>query len=187
MPIRLVAIDLDGTLLNSQSQLSPANVCALQEALARDVHVVVVTGRRFPSARRILDQLPFPVMLIASNGAMIGASSGEVLHQNFLPRAGARSVLKLAGDYRSYAVAIFDTAGRGQVVMQEEAAADSPLNWYLVNSPEALLQFRRMSITMPRLTAHQWPPRRGEKKSPGPAPSSCSSDHGSACMRASAR
>jgi Cof subfamily protein (haloacid dehalogenase superfamily) len=138
MPIRLVAIDLDGTLLNSRSELSPANLEALREAQERGVHVVVVTGRRFYSARRILEQLPFPVMLIASNGAMIGASSGEVLHQNFLPRATARVVLKLALDYRPYAVAIFDTPGRGQVVMQEGAAADSPLEWYLATSPEVL-------------------------------------------------
>ncbi|MGD0921356.1 MAG: HAD hydrolase family protein, partial [Terriglobia bacterium] len=46
MPIRLIAIDLDGTLLNSRSEVSAANRQALQAATARGAQVAVVTGRR---------------------------------------------------------------------------------------------------------------------------------------------
>jgi hypothetical protein len=140
MPIRLVAIDLDGTLLTSSATVSPANRQALEEAVARGVQVVVVTGRRFQSAQKILQQLPCPHTLISSNGAMTVSESGEVLHRDFLPRQVAKRVLEKAQDYRPYAVAIFQTPGRGQVVMEQCAVPEGPLGWYLTHSPDLLLQ-----------------------------------------------
>ncbi|HEV2493074.1 MAG TPA: Cof-type HAD-IIB family hydrolase [Terriglobia bacterium] len=140
MPIRLIAIDLDGTLLDSQSQISDANRQAVSDAAARGVQVVIVTGRRFHSARPFFTQLSCPVTVISSNGARIATSSGEVLYQNFLPSAVAREVLKTAHDYRAYAVAIFDVPGRGQVTMHEDASLDGPLGWYLKSAPDCLAQ-----------------------------------------------
>lgn len=140
MPIRLVAIDLDGTLLDSRSTISPANRQALAEVAAKGIQIAVVTGRRFQSARKILKEIPCPVTLISSNGAMIGTASGEILHRDFLPRRIAWRVLESAREYRPYAVAIFDVPDRGQVVMQKGATSEGPLGWYLANSPEHLLQ-----------------------------------------------
>jgi hydroxymethylpyrimidine pyrophosphatase-like HAD family hydrolase len=139
MPIRLVAIDLDGTLLNSQSEISDANRQALLAASERGVQLIVVTGRRFHSARPIVQRIPCPVTLISSNGALIGSSSGdEFVRRNFLPHAIARQVLEIAREYRPYAVAIFDVPAHGQIVMQEGAVPEGPLGWYLQKSPEFL-------------------------------------------------
>ncbi len=140
MAIRLLALDLDGTLLNSRSEISPANRDALAAARTRGIEVVIVTGRRFYSARRVLAALPFPVTLIASNGAVMGSTDGEIFYRDFLPRRVALQVLETAEAYRPFTVAIFDRPGRGQVVMQEGAAPDGPLNWYLTNNPDHLLQ-----------------------------------------------
>lgn len=138
MPIKLVAIDLDGTLLNSRSEISPANRQALIEAAARGIKLVVVTGRRFHSARPIVQQIPCPVTVIASNGALIGSSDGEIVYRNFLPREVARAILETGLEYRRYAVVIFDIATRGQITMQEGASPDGPLSWYQEKSPQAL-------------------------------------------------
>jgi len=138
MPIRLVAIDLDGTLLNSRSEISPANRQALTQAAERDIQLVVVTGRRYHSARPLVQQLPCPVTLICSNGALIGLSSGEIVHRDFLPRPVALEVLKTAREYRPHTVAIFDVPAGGQVVMQEGASREGPLSWYLEKAPECL-------------------------------------------------
>jgi 5-amino-6-(5-phospho-D-ribitylamino)uracil phosphatase len=138
--IRFLAVDLDGTLLNSRSEVSSANRQALVEAGARGVQILIVTGRRFHSAMQFVKHVPFPVTLISSNGARITDSCGEVQHRNFLPSEIARQILGAAPDYRPYAVAMFDIPGRGQVTMQDNAAADGPLGWYLRNSPEALAQ-----------------------------------------------
>ncbi len=51
MPIRLLALDLDGTLLNSRGQVSERNRKALEQARERGVRVAIVTGRRFRDAR----------------------------------------------------------------------------------------------------------------------------------------
>lgn len=140
MPIRLVAIDLDGTLLNSRSEISPANRRALLRTVERGINLAVVTGRRFHSAQPFIKQIPCPVTLIASNGALIVAASGKVVHRDFLPSRVAAQVLETAREYRPYAVAIFDMAGRGQIVMEESAVLDGPLGWYLKNSPASLMQ-----------------------------------------------
>lgn len=140
MAIRLVAVDLDGTLLNSRSELPSANREALVALAARGVRVVLVTGRRFHSARPFLEQIPCPIILIASNGARIGSASGEVFYRNFLPHGVARQVLETTREYRPYAAALFDVPGRGQIVMQENAVPEGPLGWYQRQSPECLAQ-----------------------------------------------
>ncbi len=140
MSIRLVAVDLDGTLLNSRGEVPPANREALAEAARRGVQIVVVTGRRARSAGRLVRQIPCPVTLIASNGAWIQSKEGEVLHRWFLAAPVAREVLDAGRDYRGYAVAIFDRPGRGQVVMEENALPEGPVGWYLRDDPECLSQ-----------------------------------------------
>jgi hypothetical protein len=138
MPIRLVAIDLDGTLLNSRREISEGNRRALLEAVEREVQVVIVTGRRFHSALPLACQIPCPVTLITSNGALIANSSGEILHRDFLPRDVAQQVLEFARDYRPYSVAIFHTPGIGQVTMQDNAVDEGPLGWYIQTSAHCL-------------------------------------------------
>jgi len=140
MPIRLIAIDLDGTLLNSRSEVSAANRQALQAATARGVQVAVVTGRRSHSARKFVEQIPCPVTLISSNGALITSAAGEAAYRNFLPRSAARRVLETTREFRPYVALLFDVSGRGQVMMQEGAVSTGPLGWYLTQSAECLEQ-----------------------------------------------
>ncbi|MGH9396617.1 MAG: HAD family hydrolase [Terriglobia bacterium] len=138
MPIRLIAIDLDGTLLTSQGELSPRNREALRAASGRGVQVVIITGRRYHSALPIVCALHPETIVISSNGARIASASGEVYYRNFLPRSVAKQVIEAAPAFRGYAVAIFDMPGQGQVMMQEGAAPDGPAGWYLRNSHHCL-------------------------------------------------
>ena len=50
MPVRLIALDIDGTLLNSRWEVSPANREAIAEATRRGIEVALVTGRRYDFA-----------------------------------------------------------------------------------------------------------------------------------------
>src|SRR4029450_9202990 len=70
MSIRLVALDLDGTLLNSRGKISPGNHAAIERARASGVRVAIVTGRRFRDARPIALELGLDVPVIAHNGAL---------------------------------------------------------------------------------------------------------------------
>lgn len=140
MPIRLIAVDLDGTLLSTNAEISAANREALRAAAERGVEIAIVTGRRFHSARTLLTELGFPLTLISSNGARISSLDGDACHRNFLPAAIAREVLRATLEFRPYAVVIYDVPGRGQVTMQQDGSLEGPLGWYRRNAPEALLE-----------------------------------------------
>ena len=149
MPIRLVAIDLDGTLLNSRSELSHANRQALADATARGVQIVVVTGRRSHSARKLVEAIPCPVTLISSNGALVTSSSGEAVHSNFLPRDTACRVLEVTREFRPYTAAIYHEPGSGQVLLEQSAVPAGPLGWYLKNSPDCYRQVSNLESALP--------------------------------------
>ena len=70
MAIRLIALDLDGTLLDSRGRVGERNRAALDEARARGVGVALVTGRRFRDARPLALELGLDVPVIAHNGAL---------------------------------------------------------------------------------------------------------------------
>ena len=69
MPVRLVAIDIDGTLVDSRGRIPDENLSAIAEAVAAGVHVALITGRSYPFAREVAGVLPPSVTIIASNGA----------------------------------------------------------------------------------------------------------------------
>ncbi len=50
----MIAVDLDGTLLNSQAAISPRNLAALYAAAAAGIHIAFATGRRHAYAMRVL-------------------------------------------------------------------------------------------------------------------------------------
>ncbi len=149
MAIRLIAVDLDGTLLNSSQEISPQNREALEAAAGRGIQLLITTGRRFHSARPLLNSLSCPVTVVASNGALIADLDGSVWRRNFLPREVARRALDVSLDYRPYAVAIFHEPGRGQVMMQQNAAPEGPLRWYLKTAPECLAQVDDLPAALP--------------------------------------
>ena len=70
-PISLVAIDLDGTLLNDSKQISPSTLRAVASLAQRGVRVVIATARPPRSVRHIYQQLGIDTLQINYNGAMI--------------------------------------------------------------------------------------------------------------------
>jgi hypothetical protein len=139
MSIRLIALDLDGTLVNSQWEISEKDLQALAAASEREIQIVVVTGRRPRAAAPYVARIPFPVTTITSNGALVRTPTGEVVYKNFLPRDVALNVLEIIPAYRPYTVVMFDLPERGQVTMEDCAIPEGPLGWYLRTSLDHLL------------------------------------------------
>ena len=75
--IRLIGIDVDGTLLDSHGELPDDNVSAIHEAVSAGIHVALVTGRSYPFARPAADLLPNSISLIVSNGAVERGMDGS--------------------------------------------------------------------------------------------------------------
>ncbi|MGD0544928.1 MAG: HAD family hydrolase [Candidatus Acidiferrales bacterium] len=126
MAIKLIAMDIDGTLLDSHAQVPEENARAVAEAAARGVEIVLVTGRRFDFARPIADALPCDLHLIVSNGALIKSKSGETHQQLLLPSRTARRVIESTEAFRAHAAVIFDRPMERQVVL-EKVEWDDPL------------------------------------------------------------
>lgn len=69
--IKLITLDLDGTLLNSRKELTPGNFAALQRAAERGIEIVPTTGRFFGAMPEVIRQLPFLHYAITINGAQV--------------------------------------------------------------------------------------------------------------------
>jgi HAD superfamily hydrolase (TIGR01484 family) len=77
MAVRLIALDIDGTLLDSRWQLPEANRVAIAEAARRGIEVALVTGRRYDFAMPVARQLDAPVTMIVNNGALVRSTTGR--------------------------------------------------------------------------------------------------------------
>ena len=116
--IRLIAVDIDGTLLNPQFQISECDLAALRHAHAQGIEVILVTGRRHGFALPIAQQLGFDLWLISSNGAITRSLAGETFHRDLLPRQICRSLCGLMQEYRGQTVLSFDREGKGTIIVE---------------------------------------------------------------------
>ena len=124
--MKLIALDIDGTLLDSRWTLPEANRAAIAEATRRGIEVALVTGRRYDFAMPIALQIGAPLTMIVSNGAIIRAQDGETHLRHLLPRATAARVLEITRLWRDSAAVIFDRARENQVIL-ETFATDDPI------------------------------------------------------------
>src|SRR4051794_29934385 len=117
MPIRLLALDLDGTLLNSRGELSERNFNAIQQARGTGVSVAIVTGRRFRDARPLALKLGLDVPVISHNGALTKhATTLETVKALLMPIEAAREVIEAGRYYGADALVSDDPDGSGLLV-----------------------------------------------------------------------
>ncbi len=114
--IRLLAIDIDGTLLNSKGRVPQANLDAIHRAAAGGVRLVIATGRSFHFALQALGDLPDDLTLLVYNGAIARSRSGETLLCRLLPQAVARQVLEATVEWRPDTACVFDRPLAGQLL-----------------------------------------------------------------------
>src|SRR6516162_8317802 len=116
--IRLLATDIDGTLLNPRFQISDGDLAALRQAHAAGIEVVLVTGRRHSFALPIAKQLGFDLWLISSNGAITRSLSGETFHRDMMPVETCRRLCAAMQEFRGNTVLTFDKETKGALVLE---------------------------------------------------------------------
>ena len=116
--IRLLATDIDGTLLNPQFQVSEGDLSALRRAHAAGIEIVLVTGRRHTFALPIAQQLGFDLWLISSNGAVTRSLNGETFHRDLMPRETCRQLCQSMQEFRGHTVLTFDQETKGAIVLE---------------------------------------------------------------------
>jgi len=116
--IRLLATDIDGTLLNPQFQISEGDLAALRRARAAGIEIVLVTGRRHTFALPIAMQLGFDLWLISSNGAVTRSLGGETFHRDLMPAEVCRQLCGAMQEFRGNTVLTFDRETKGAIVVE---------------------------------------------------------------------
>jgi len=95
--IRLIAMDLDGTALNSKKELTGRTRDAIEQAVKQGIHVVVATGRTFSSLAPAVLELKELSCAITSNGAVINQiPDGQILHADYLSAEAVWKITKMA-------------------------------------------------------------------------------------------
>ena len=141
---RLIAIDMDGTLLGSDGRVSARNLAALRAADAAGVEIVIATGRRHGYAMGVLRELGLrgSSALVSSNGTVVRTIAAELLHRQHMPLDTALWLCRHAAEFRSTLVFTFDTvdeAGHesaGALVMESESDLNNRIGrWMDANRP----------------------------------------------------
>jgi 5-amino-6-(5-phospho-D-ribitylamino)uracil phosphatase len=141
MPTQLVALDIDGTLLDSHGELPDENARAVAETVSRGVKVILVTGRRWGMARRVSASLKLPFPLIVHNGALIKSPTGPSrVFACFIDREAAVEILGVTQDYLRYTVLHRDVTADGQTVVHPSCLGNLMMQTYLRQFPNSVLE-----------------------------------------------
>lgn len=142
--MRMLAVDMDGTLLGAGGQVSPRNLAALKAAERAGVEVVVATGRRHCYAMRQLRGLGLREenALISSNGTVVRTIGARLLERALLPTATAAWLCGHVDEFRNSLVMTFDKVGpdgedeRGALVVEALDELNVSIGrWMAANEP----------------------------------------------------
>src|SRR2546423_4288356 len=138
MAVKLIAVDIDGTLLDSKWKLPEANRAAIAEAARRGIEVALVTGRRYDFAMPIARSIDSPLTMIVSNGALIRTQDGETRMRHLLPRETAARVMQLTKPWRDGTAVVFDRPRENQVILESLETDDPMRSAYYARNQEFL-------------------------------------------------
>ena len=152
LQVRMIAVDMDGTLLDDQGQVSQRNLAAILAAQAAGIEVVVATGRRHSYAMRVLRplNLPHACTLVSSNGTVtrtMGCGGDEAVASKLIARSHLSHDAALwlcghIGEFRNALVLTFDRLGpdgddtRGALVVEHLDELNASIGrWMAANEP----------------------------------------------------
>jgi Cof subfamily protein (haloacid dehalogenase superfamily) len=140
MAVRLIALDIDGTLLNSRWEVSEANRAAIAEATRRGIEVALVTGRRYDFALLVVRQVESPLTMMVNNGALVRTNDGRTHVRHLLPKETARRVLEATQVWRGSTAVVFDRPQAGQVMLEAIDWEDARRGGYYRRNREFLAE-----------------------------------------------
>lgn len=166
---RLIALDLDGTLLTSDREVHPAAAYAIARALDQGVHVCLASGRAVNTMFPVADALGLRGPIVSCNGAYVLGPNREVVHHRKIPDGPRDAILQYGADRGLHAnvyvgeQVYFSSDGhwaetyRARTGVREEAvlpwdqlASFEPTKVLLIDSPAAIPGHReRLLASLP--------------------------------------
>jgi Cof subfamily protein (haloacid dehalogenase superfamily) len=143
--VRLVVLDIDGTLLTSDKRITPRTRTALAAARAEGAVVVLATGRRYPSARPVHEDLGAAAPLVVHNGALV-LEEGQVIRCRPLAREVARHAVLLARAHGLDPVVHCGQQGEGLLLVEARARRAGLVAYYLERSREHVREVEDVAL-----------------------------------------
>jgi hydroxymethylpyrimidine pyrophosphatase-like HAD family hydrolase len=191
--IKMISIDLDGTLLGADGRVGDRNRAALVAAQEAGITLAIATGRRHSYALKVLHELGLPAatLLVSSNGAVVRTFGSELIERAHMETATAKWLCGYLDEFRNALVITFDKVGtdgedaRGSLVVEELEDLHSSIGkWMIANEPyiahirpiegcleaEAPIQMmlcgtvERMRRAEALMLAHEWVEAVGENR-----------------------
>jgi hypothetical protein len=133
MPIKLLALDIDGTLLTSRGEMTSRTRTAIDTARQSGTQVVLLTGRRFGSAYLLLQELKLDLPVICHNGALTkDVKTLETLNLHPLEIETAHEIIMIARKFKTDMVCCCDEPqGFGVMVIEGVSEDNQALNRYI--------------------------------------------------------
>ncbi|QST00004.1 HAD family phosphatase [Pontibacillus sp. ALD_SL1] len=100
--IKLIALDMDGTLLSPNHEISEANKQAIHEAKQKGIHVVISTGRSLPNCKEVIEPLGESAYLITINGGEIYDEGFNLVERNPLSGKDVRHLWDLTNKHNAF-------------------------------------------------------------------------------------
>lgn len=130
--IKLLALDLDGTLLNSRGKVPEANRNAIRAAEDAGVLVTIATGRRFRDGRPVGIELELNAPLVTHNGALLKyADSLETVAASLLATETALEIVRVGNEFGGDALVSADPHGKGTLLYDRLSDNNVPLQRYV--------------------------------------------------------
>src|SRR5438093_7987744 len=145
MKFKIVAMDIDGTLLDSRGELPSENASAIRRTVDLGIKVILVTGRRYGTARKVACSLELDFPLITHNGALVRYPSDSArLATWFLSPEIAHEILAVTDPFLPYIVLHRDKPLQGQMVTHPRSLENRALQGYLEKMPQSVYQLERL-------------------------------------------
>lgn len=141
--IKLLALDLDGTLLDPAGKIPDANKDAIKAAEEAGVLVTIATGRRFRDARPVGLELELNAPLVTHNGALLKfGQSLETVAYSLIGHETSLEILRVGKDFGGDALVSTDPTGNGTLLYDRVSLDNVPLQKYIywskrLHGPEA--------------------------------------------------
>lgn len=132
LPYRLVAIDLDGTLLDARKGVSRRNLEAIRALREAGVHVAIVSGRRYTGLAPLIEVLPDDVLVVANSGAIVQKTRrGPILRRRLLPLVVAREILRFSEESGIEPIVHDGPDAEGHILLREVARGLPTMSRYV--------------------------------------------------------
>lgn len=106
--IRLIAIDIDGTLIDDNLKVSDNTIKIIKELKKRNIEIVLVTGRAHAGAKKIMDQIGISLPIISHNGGKVVLANGREIKNTKFPIQAVKEVLDYSEANRLYTIVYID-------------------------------------------------------------------------------